>query len=218
MTSIRRPDDEILLRYAAGRLDAGFALLVETHLTMRPRSREIVAWYEAIGGALLDEIEPAPSAPDALEAALAALDCEPSVRAAETRPPTRPDFPQGFILPSTLESRAMGQWRWIAPGLRSSPIALRGASESRAFLLEIAPGTRIPRHGHEGVEMTCVLRGSFSDGTTHFVEGDVAQADAGVEHDIFVDSEIACICLVAIEGRTRPRNWFGRLYQRLVDI
>ena len=51
--------DDILLRHAAGVLDAGFSLLVETHLEMSPAAREVHAQFEALGGVLLEEIAPA---------------------------------------------------------------------------------------------------------------------------------------------------------------
>lgn len=218
MTDLPRPIPDILMRHAAGELDAGFSLLVETHLDMSPEARGLHAQFEAVGGALLDEIAPAPVDPAALNRALLAIDADtPEPRKAH-RKPTRPAMPEGVVLPASLARREIGPWRWIAPGVRSCRVALPEGSASRAFLLEIAPGVRVPQHGHEGDELTCVLRGNFRDGDMHFAEGDVSHVDADVEHDILVESDVPCLCLIAIEGRTRPNGWFGRLYQRLRDI
>ena len=58
--------DELLLRHAAGSLDAGLSLLVETYLDISPAGRRLHAQFEAIGGLLLDAIEPVDADPSAL--------------------------------------------------------------------------------------------------------------------------------------------------------
>ena len=171
VTTLSRPDDETLLRHAAGRLDAGLSLVVETHLALSPETRGIFAQFEAIGGLLLEESAPAPVEPSALNAALAALDsaAKPSRQVSqETLRP--PDLPADLTLPRPLLGRKMGAWRWIAPGVRSRRVEIAPSSVSRAFLLELAPGVLVPRHGHEGREMTCVLRGSFIDRNQRYPE------------------------------------------------
>lgn len=211
--------DDVLLRHAMTGLDAGFSLLVETHLELSPAARAAHAKFETLGGVLLEDIEPADVEPSALNRALAALDAAPRpMQPLAERGATHPEMPEGFRLPSTLARRQIGAWRWIAPGVRSARIALPGASVSRAFLLEIGPGVRVPAHGHDGAELTCVLRGGFSSGNAHYGEGDMACADASVVHDIAIDPDIACLSLIAMEGRTRPGSMFGRLYQKFRDI
>lgn len=211
--------DDALLRHAAGALDAGFSLLIETHLDLSPAARAAHARFEALGGLFLEEMEPAEVDPAALNKALGALDDEaPPTRRAPDRAPQHPAMPEGFSLPPTLARQAIRRWRWIAPGVRAAAIALPETAASRAFLLEIAPGVRVPEHGHDGEEFTCVLRGGFVDGAAHYAVGDVAVADAESVHDIVIDSDSSCLCLVAMEGRTRPSHWFGRLYQKFRDI
>lgn len=209
---------DALLRHAAGGLDAGFSLLVETHLELSPAARAAHAQFEALGGLFLEEMEAAEVDPAALNRALGALEQDTRPSPAPARPASHPAMPEGFTLPATLSRREIGPWRWIAPGVRAARVALPASSASRAFLLEIAPGVRAPEHGHDGEEMTCVLRGGFHDAQAHYGAGDMASADASVVHDIVIDPEIACLCLIAIEGRTRPSSLFGRLYQRLRDI
>jgi len=219
VTALSRPDDETLLRHAAGRLDAGLALVVETHLALSPETRRIFSQFEAIGGLLLEEGAPAAVEPSALNAALAALDSAPKPsRQISQRTRRPPDLPADLTLPPPLVGRKMGAWRWIAPGVRSRRVEIAPHSVSRAFLLELAPGVLVPRHGHEGREMTCVLRGSFMERNQRYPEFSFCQADEDDEHDIFVDSETPCLSLVALEGRTRPKHWAGRLYQRVRDL
>jgi putative transcriptional regulator len=211
---------DLLLRHAAGHLDAGFSLLVETHLALSPASRRLHGQFEALGGALLEEMTPADVDPAALNRALCAIDRESGVAGTAKRhhPPRHPKMPEGFALPAPLAEADIQPWRWIAPGVRSARVALPESAVSRAFLLEIASGVRVPRHGHDGDEATCVLRGGFSDGVGHYGPGDIAHADEHVEHVIEIDPESPCLCLIAMEGRTRPHSWLGRLYQQIRDI
>jgi putative transcriptional regulator len=219
MSTLGHAGEDLLLRHAAGELDAGFSLLIETHLVMSAPSRRLHAQFEAIGGALLDQIAPADVDPDALNRALNAIDgTAENAEVTLDRPCKHPRMPEGFSLPEPLAGVEIRPWRWIAPGVRSARVALPVTSASRAFLLEIAPGLTVPRHGHEGDEATCVLRGGFRDGDAHFGPGDVARVDEHVEHDILIDAETPCLCLIAMEGRMRPSSWFGRLYQRFRDI
>ena len=48
--------------------------------------------------------------------------------------------------------------------------------------------------------MTCVLSGSFVHAGGHFGPGDFDFGDGTVDHDILVDSQDDCICLVAMQG------------------
>lgn len=210
---------DFLLRHAAGHLDPAFSLLAGVHIAMSDDARRLYSHLEELGGALLDDIEPAEVEPDEMNRALRAMDRrEFDPRASSAAAPKRPKMPDGVALPSPLADVDIGDWRWIAPGVRSARVALPKGSPSRAFLLEIAPGVKAPRHGHEGVEGTCVLRGGFRDGEAHYVRGAIAIVDETVEHDIVIDSTEPCLCLIAMEGRTRPIGWLGRLYQKFSDI
>src|SRR5690606_15606110 len=63
------PSEERLLAYAAGTLSPPEAVVVATHLAMRPENGEWVRRLQAVGGALLDDLAPAPLAVDALDRA-----------------------------------------------------------------------------------------------------------------------------------------------------
>ncbi|KJS36319.1 MAG: hypothetical protein VR70_14045, partial [Rhodospirillaceae bacterium BRH_c57] len=82
MSVTHHPSDAVLVAYGAGSLGEGLALVVAGHLAFCPRCRDRIASIEAVGGALLEEIEPqAPEAamdPGALDAMLARLDTLPA--------------------------------------------------------------------------------------------------------------------------------------------
>ena len=64
MTEHRNVDD-LLIAHAAGKLPEPVGLAVATHLALNPAARARYRRYEAVGGALLDELEPVDLAPDA---------------------------------------------------------------------------------------------------------------------------------------------------------
>ncbi|MEL6287575.1 MAG: ChrR family anti-sigma-E factor [Pseudomonadota bacterium] len=63
-------DPELIEGYATGRLEAGWSLLVAAHLELCPEARATAAAYEAVGGAMLDTIDPVDVAPTCCDAVL----------------------------------------------------------------------------------------------------------------------------------------------------
>ena len=219
MTNPGHAPEDLILRHATGALDPAFSLLIETHLAMSSASRRLHAQFEALGGALLEELAPADVDPAAWNRALRALDAdgEPAVDRPK-RKAAHPKLPEGFALPAPLASVDIHHWRWIAPGVRSAEHRPAGTWRVARLSARDRSGHDRSRHGHVGDEATCVLRGGFRDRDAHFGPGDVAQVDEEVEHDIVIDAGDPCLCLIAMEGRTRPSSWFGRLYQKFRDI
>jgi putative transcriptional regulator len=68
----------------------------------------------------------------------------------------------------------------------------------------------LPEHGHEGSELTLVLRGMLSDSTGRYRPGDVCDLDESIEHAPTAGTE-GCICVVAQERRVRFRSLIVRL-------
>src|SRR4051812_30300783 len=97
---VHHPPEELLLDYAAGSTDEPTSLTLATHLALCPECRDAVAGFESVGGALLEEIEPAALAPDALDRLLARLDEQ--VPASSPRSPAVGDAPHP--LPKPLRS------------------------------------------------------------------------------------------------------------------
>jgi len=213
---IHHPSDDILLRHAAGRLSAGPTLVVATHLAACPHCRAVTRMGEAVGGVLLAEEPPAALAPDALDRALARLD----MPASPPRPASVvPELAPGLPMPRPLHDVAHGPWRWVAPGISRIRLNLADATPGeRAYLLRVAPGSTLPEHGHRGQELTCVLAGRFSDGTGTYAQGDVAEMDAGHEHQPIAEPGEACICLIVTQGRLRMHGLLARALQPLVGV
>ncbi|TWB46099.1 ChrR-like anti-ECFsigma factor [Nitrospirillum pindoramense] len=208
------PDADLLMRYAAGTLPAGPALVVATHLDFCPVCRRQVHAWEAVGGALLNNQRPEAMAEDALERALARLDAP--LPTARMRPKTEPKV--DMALPPALRQRALGPWRFVAPGIRGRAVRVDPAEDYKVMLFRVGAGMAIPTHGHRGMEYTCVIDGAFSDAFGRFASGDMAAVDAAAEHQPLADPDSDCLCLIAVRGRLRIHSLLGRLVQPLVGL
>lgn len=224
------PSDETLMAHAAGTLAAGPRLVVDIHLDACPRCRAVVRAFEAVGGALLETIEPAPVADGALDALLARIDAEEVGATGEARPETSAESetvspialaplatPDGMALPARLAAHGLGRWRRIGSALAWARVAVDGDPNANVVLLRIPASGAAPRHGHTGREFTQVLVGGFSDGRDAYGPGDLIEADEHVDHRPEVDAEGECICIAAVEGRLKIRG-IGRLLQPFVGL
>jgi putative transcriptional regulator len=211
--------DEILTGYAAGVLPEAFDLAVATHLSLCDECRARALALDAVGGAVLEETEAAELADDALDAALA--------RIAGTRPGAPSALPgtvrrRDRVLPAPLADYAGGglasvKWRPAGGGVMQA-VLVRGEDGATARLLSIPAGTEVPDHSHEGLEMTLVLDGAFSDRGQRYGRGDVQIADETVDHTPVAEPGPACICLAVTEGRLKFSGLLPRLAQPFLRI
>jgi putative transcriptional regulator len=215
MSIQHHPDDETLLRHAAGRLNAGLALVTAAHLHGCAQCRAREAALEAVGGALLELAEPSAMAPSAFSDVLARLDAPPPP-APVARAPRRAalGLPPDMKLPPVLAGCDIGRWLWLGRGVRYSRVRLPWAPDANVMLLRVAANCAVVRHTHAAHEMTLILHGGYSDSTGQYGPGDMAEHDETVLHQPRADEE-GCICLAALEGGLRLDGWMGRVQRRL---
>jgi putative transcriptional regulator len=212
MSVTHHPSPELLAGFAAGALDAGEHLAIAVHASGCSTCRRLVRAVESIGGSTLEAIEPAAMKAGAFEAVMAKLDPLPS------HSHTPADSFADYELPEILKHYRIGRRRWVAPGVSMRPIELPGPSRSRAFLLRSDPGTHMLEHTHTGVELTCVLRGSFSHEGGRFGPGDFDFGDETLDHQPTVGDGEPCLCLVAMTGDLHINGFFGRLISPFVRL
>ena len=203
--------DHLIRAYAAGSLSQGFSLVVAAHVSLCDECRARLEAEEAAGGAVLDSLAPLPGAEDALIASvMAALDAPP--------PPDRRSARDG-IYPAPVMT-AMGgrppRWRPLGGGIRQ--MIVDADREGSVRLLYIPAGEAVPDHGHNGLEMTMVLQGSFHDATGHFGVGDVEVAGADLDHTPIAGEGQPCICLAATDAPLRFHALLPRLLQPIFRI
>ena len=219
------PGDALLIDYAGGALSEGAALAVATHLAFCPGCRRTAVEMEAVGGALLDGLEPENMSPDCLDAVFARIDGDrppgsplPSCRPVGVQPaPTvspRPPLPEPLrgYLPGGTEN---GCWRFLQRGMRFLEIAAGRTGTTR--LIRMTGGVVVPRHTHGEIELTVVLEGGFSDASGRFQPGDIAVGDPSIDHRPVSDPE-GCLCLAATVGGLRLTGPVGRLFSRFVTF
>jgi putative transcriptional regulator len=215
MTIHHHPPGELLAGFAAGVLDLGQHIAIATHLVGCPHCRVTVRAMEHVGGAVLTGLPPTAISIGALAAVEARLgDLVPA--AAPSRGATGPADVPG--LPRFVRDYPARPWQWIAPKVHLRPIQLPAESATRVFLLKSRPGTKMIEHTHTGIEMSCVLSGSFAHAGGHFGPGDFDFGDGAVDHDVMIDSADDCICLVAMQGDLRLNGMIGRLLQPLIRM
>ena len=203
---LQHPVEALIADYAAGNLPEGYALVVATHLTMCDDCRVSAMAVEALGGAVLDALEP-------VEMAGGASDVR-------NRRPTAPEPERrrapGWPMPLAEYLPEDGpHWRRIGAGVRQSRLSVGG--EASARLLEIPAGAEMPHHGHNGPELTLVLKGAFRDGDEIFRAGDMEVAGPDDRHTPIALPGEPCVCLAATDAPLRLSG-LARLVQPFIGI
>lgn len=201
-TPIHHPDDATLLAWGAGTLAEPLAAVIAAHLAMCPACRDAARALPAIGRVLA---EPASGS-----------EPEPSPAAAAAVPigtPSGPFPPVPAGLPRLVVDGETRRWRWLVPGVREIRLPLSPGVPGDLRLLHIAPGLRMPDHGHGGAELTLVLAGALTDATGTYRRGDIQDLDDQVEHQPVIDAELGCVCLIARERPARFKSRLARLLQ-----
>ena len=126
-TPRHHPSEDMLLEYATGSMNEQASVLIATHLALCPMCREKVRAMESVGGALIDEIEPALVGSDARQNVMAMLD-QPEFGASHRAAGT--DFSEATraLIPEPLRSRLAGDidslpWRTVGRGIRDLKLA-----------------------------------------------------------------------------------------------
>ena len=216
MTTSHHVSDDLLVSYEAGTLAEGWSLAVATHLALCPECRQRARDAAAIGGALLDEIEPEPVSEGALDRLLERIEAGPAATQAA------PAATGSAVLPEPLRSYVGGDadtLRWKPLGTGAHQILIKTAdSETSVRMLRIAAGKPVPEHGHRGTELTVVICGTLIDGEEVFARGDIEIADEGIEHQPFAGPGEDCICLAVTDAPLRFKNLLVRLAQPFLRI
>lgn len=202
---------EIIGAYAAGSLGEAYALVVAAHVSMCDACRADLAAHEAAGGVVLDGFGEAAVSDGLFDRVLGQLDAAvPQERAPSARNGVYP----GPIMDAL--KGALPKWKSVGGGVKQCVIG--GDREGVSRLLFIPPGQAVPDHGHNGLELTLVLQGGFSDETGHFDVGDVEVANAELDHVPTADPGPPCIVVAATDAPLKFNTFLPRLLQPLFGI
>ena len=199
MTILHHPSEMRLASYASGSLWLGHAIVVASHIEQCRTCESQVRGWESVGGALLESIAPTAMADDALTRALARLDAPapPAPFVAHER-----TF-ESIVLPRAIADLGVGPKRRSTRSIWTADIVSEQDTGARAFLLGVKAGKSIPDHKHRGIELTCVLEGSFSDTGGTYGVGDFIEIEGERDHSPVVSMAADCICVVSADGPPR---------------
>ncbi|WP_458789765.1 ChrR family anti-sigma-E factor [Yoonia sp. MH D7] len=202
--------DALLAAYAAGNLAQPYALAVAAHISLCTACRAALAAHQTAGGVIL-ESSTERDLSDTLKANTLAMLDAPFV--------TKPTSVRSGIYPAPVMEALKGKppkWKSLGMGVRQCIIS--ATHEGSARLLYIPSGQAVPDHSHNGLELTLVLQGSFSDATGRFGIGDIEVADQSLEHTPIADDGVPCICLAATDAPLRFNAMLPRILQPLFRI
>ena len=216
-------DDATLMGLAAGTLTPALAVVAASHVAWCPQCRQGLAAAEAVGGALLAGLAPVP-----IEREPPALPAE-EPEWAQPQPAESTSAARSHRAVSSNElppplARLVGgsldaiRWRPLTIGIWHHRIALDGKDCGELRLINVSRGYGLPAHGHNGAELTLVLRGAFHDEIGRFGVGDAADLDESIEHRPVADSDTGCICVLACERPARFHGLLPRLLQPLFGL
>jgi putative transcriptional regulator len=205
--------DALLMAYSAGNLPEAFNLAVATHVSMCDECRARLGAFDSLGGALVEET-------DAVEVSAGCLDAVMERLKISARTDEKPSRTNS-IIPAPLQDYIGNdldsvQWKSIGMGVKQA--VLPTSHEASARLLFIPAGTAVPDHGHNGTELTLVLKGAFADAVDHFGVGDIEIANEDLDHTPIADIGEDCICLAATDAPLKFKGLIPRLAQPFLRI
>jgi len=205
--------DSLLMAYSAGSLPEAFSLAVATHISMCDECRARLGSFDSLGGALVEETEAVKMSAGSLDAVMERLK-DPGEKL--QMPPQN-----NGVLPQPLQDYVGGdldsvKWKSIGMGVKQA--ILPTSPDASARLLFIPAGAAVPDHGHQGTELTLVLKGAFADEVDHFGPGDIEIANEDLNHTPVADIGGDCICLAATDAPLKFKGLFPRLAQPFLRI
>ncbi|MGD8325728.1 MAG: ChrR family anti-sigma-E factor [Sphingomonadales bacterium] len=195
-------DTAWMLDYASGALSEPFALAMATHVALNSEAAQQYEKLNALGGALLDDMEE-----EYLDGALNDIlnrldDIEPAPATVQSE--TNIPAPLRAYIGTSYDDL---NWRPIGPGIKQALIET-GVATHKVGLLKIAPGRPVGQHTHKGIEFTVVLDGAYDDGDMRFEKGDLQLADSSLDHQPLADKDRGCLCLFVLDA---PLKFTGPL-------
>jgi len=202
--------------YAAGTLPEAYSLVVATHASLCDTCRAELSSLDALGGALMEDLEEVEISDTALAATMALIEMDDEEKAQSAPAPK-----SSGVFPAPLADYVGGgpeavKWRAMGGGIKQALVPT--ASGAKARLLYIPAGSRVPDHGHKGLELTLVLQGAFKDHVSRFGRGDVEIGDEDLEHVPVAEEGEDCICLAATDAPLVFSGLIPRIAQSFLRI
>ncbi|MEM6411436.1 MAG: ChrR family anti-sigma-E factor [Pseudomonadota bacterium] len=222
-TNMMTPTDtvygELYSAYASGSLDAAFSLLVETQAALKEDVAREVAVGELIAGDMLEMDEASPLEEGALEKVFQTIDAadertfhQAAAAACAEQLGDIAMFPHP-VLDHAVDAVVDSGWTQLTSGVRRLKLDL--GTESEVEIYRIEPNQTVPRHTHEGSELTLVMAGGFTDETGSYGPGNLSIQGPNDVHQPTADDDGVCYTLAVRDGGLRLTGLLG-VVQRLI--
>jgi putative transcriptional regulator len=218
MTISHHLDQATLVAFSAGTLSPGLSLLARAHLELCPACCEAALAADEIGGSFMCSQEDVHVSAASRAAVMERIQTATLHRLPVTRSTGKSEVPRVLREVIGTDDLDSLKWKKAGPGVSMHKLPQQNGETGFLGLLRIAPGRKMPDHGHGGSELTLILRGAYRDEIGQFSRGDIADLDESIAHTPMVSSEEDCICLTANVAPTRFRSWSARIAQRFIGI
>jgi anti-sigma factor ChrR (cupin superfamily) len=178
-----------MLDYAAGLLSPAEKLAADLHRALSTDGARTGRMMDALGGALLERVAPAPTA---------------YFDTVKLEGPPKGEAGSSNLDPFLKRDLVSLKWNKNIVGVKTLPTGVPMAS-----LLRLDPGERAPAHGHGRRDVTVVLCGTYADEFGVYERGDLAFAEPGLKHKPRAVGDKICVCLLATESGKPLRGFFG---------
>ncbi len=213
------PSEDLIISYSAGDLGEAWSLLIATHLALCPSCRYTSDLADTTGGALMETLEPQSLSPDLMSKTMSAVTTPGKKSSNISEGPCTsgiPNFREPLRSYAGVDIDNLN-WRRLGGDAFHIPL-VKSSGGQIARLLKIPSGKAVPEHGHNGMELTMVLCGSFKDGYIQFSRGDVETASSKTTHQPIATIGEDCICLAVTDARLKFKSPLARLVQPFLDI
>ena len=207
------PDEPTIMDYSSGSLNDGICALIEAHISKCSNCSDTLKYFDRLGGEILEFTKPVKMKENHLNKILSS-----EIYTNKNLNITRSDNKD--IIPNSLNKWIKGSldnlpWKTRSKGLKEYSVFIAN-SNNKLLLYKINAGKALPRHSHEGEEVTLVLSGGFSDENGQYLPGDIVFADSKVTHTPVADDDGECIVAVVQNGSIRLSGAFGKVIEMVL--
>jgi putative transcriptional regulator len=208
------PDENMLIEFSAGTLDTAASICVSAHLHYCSSCRAKLLRLDQVGSQMMSQAEPIEVADNAFDNLMEKIDTAGKAKPVVNPPSDDLPFSVNKLIKTSLISE---NWKRLSSSVDVARFKT-GQKEFEVALHKICAGGKTPKHGHEGLEYTVVLKGSFSDENAVYREGDFLVRKPGDVHQPMGSQNGECICLSALSAPIKPTSPLGFLMKPWLRI
>lgn len=221
------PDENLLAEYASGSLAWALSLSVCAHAQLCPPCRQKVSNLNKIGGAMLNSSSAETCAPNSFENVMQRIQKSRVEKTSDvtlatselsnmySHDPLLNNLPK--VVTKLLPVSGKLKWQRVSSALKTARLTA-AQNEYEVAFQRISSGGKVVEHDHGGLEVTLVLKGSFSDEQGVYREGDFLIRNAGEVHRPTATLNEDCLCLSVVAAPVMVTGFLGRFINPFLSI